>query len=76
VQQDFTAENVAGEIVKISSDGPARETMIAGFAGMKAALKGAPDRLPAAEQAADAIMAILARGRARTGKAVKAGSWD
>ncbi|MGO9126498.1 MAG: lipid-A-disaccharide synthase [Terriglobales bacterium] len=57
VQQDFTAEKVAAEIVKILSDGGARETMIAGLAGVKAALRGAPDRLPAAEQAAEAILA-------------------
>ncbi len=29
VQQDFTARNVVAEVVKILSDGPARETMIA-----------------------------------------------
>ena len=61
VQQDFTAEKVAGEVVKILSDGPARERMIAGLAGVRAALRGAPDRPPAAEQAADAILAILTR---------------
>jgi lipid-A-disaccharide synthase len=76
VQQDFTAENIASEIVKILSDGPARETMIAGLAGVKAALKGGPDRLPAAEQAADAIMAILARAEKRTGRAVEKRSED
>jgi lipid-A-disaccharide synthase len=76
VQQDFTAENIASEIVKILSDGPARETMIAGLAGVKAALKGGPDRLPAAEQAADAIMAILARAEKRTGRAVETRSED
>jgi lipid-A-disaccharide synthase len=59
VQQDFTAEKVVGEVVKILSDGPAREAMIAGLARVKAALRGAPERLPAAEQAAEAVMAIL-----------------
>jgi lipid-A-disaccharide synthase len=59
VQQDFTAGRVAAEVVKILSDGPARESMIAGLAGVRAALRGSPDRPPAAEQAADAIMAIL-----------------
>jgi len=76
VQQDFTAENIASEIVKILSDGPVRETMIAGLAGVKAALKGGQDRLPAAEQAADAIMAILARAEKRTGRAVETRSED
>ena len=61
VQQDFTAEKVAAEIAKILSDGPARATMIAGLTGVRAALRGAPDRLPAPEQAAEAIMAILAQ---------------
>ena len=59
VQQDFTAGRVAAEVVKILSDGHARESMIAGLAGVRAALRGSPDRPPAAEQAADAIMAIL-----------------
>jgi lipid-A-disaccharide synthase len=59
VQQDFTAEKVVGEVVKILPDGPAREAMIAGLARVKAALRGAPERLPAAEQAAEAVMVIL-----------------
>jgi lipid-A-disaccharide synthase len=59
VQQDFTAERVVAEVIKILSDGPARDSMIAGLAGVRAALRGAPDRPPAAELAADAIMAIL-----------------
>jgi lipid-A-disaccharide synthase len=68
VQQDFTADRVAAEIVKILSDRPARESMIAGLAGVKAALRGATERPPAAEQAAEASMAILAhkeKGRAK-----------
>jgi lipid-A-disaccharide synthase len=73
VQKNFTAEKVVGEIVKILSDGPARETMIAGLAGVKVALRGAPDRLPAAEQAAEAITANLARTTmAKPGTAVSA----
>ena len=36
VQQDFTAEKVVAEIVKILSDGQARETMIAGLGEVKA----------------------------------------
>jgi lipid-A-disaccharide synthase len=61
VQENFTAKKVVGELVKILSDGPARESMIAGLAAVKVALRGAPDRLPAAEQAAEAVTAILAR---------------
>jgi len=73
VQKNFTAEKVVGEIVKILSDGPARETMIAELAGVKVALRGAPDRLPAAEQAAEAITANLARTTmAKPGTAVSA----
>jgi lipid-A-disaccharide synthase len=59
VQQDFTAEKVMAEIVKILSDGPVRESMIAGMGGVRTALRGTLDGPPAAEQAADAIMAIL-----------------
>jgi lipid-A-disaccharide synthase len=75
VQQDFTAEKVVAEVVKILSDGPARESMIAGLGGVRAALRGAPDRPPAAEQAVDAIMAILGgTNTERSGKAVSAPS--
>ena len=71
VQQDFTAEKVTREVVKILSDGPARERMIAGLAGMRAALQGAPDKPPAAEQAVEAIMAILGQAeKKRPEKAV------
>jgi len=65
VQQDFTAEKVKAEIVKILSDGPARDIMIAGLVGVRAALRGATDRLPAAEQAAGEIMVMLAGARKR-----------
>ena len=61
VQQDFTAENVTAEVAKVLPDGPAREAMIEGLAGVRTALRGAPERLPAAEQAAEAVMMILAR---------------
>jgi lipid-A-disaccharide synthase len=75
VQLDFTAERVVAAIVKILSDGPARESVIAGLAGVRSALRGAPDRPPAAEQAADAIMAILGRTeKGRPEKAVSAPS--
>ena len=75
VQQNFTSEKVTAEIVKIMSDGPARERMIAGLAGVRSALRGAPDRPPAAEQAAETIIAILAQNETkRTGKAVSKSS--
>jgi lipid-A-disaccharide synthase len=75
VQQDFTAEKVVAEVVKILSDGPARERVIAGLGGVRSALRGAPDRPPAAEQAADAIMAILGgKNTERAGKVVSAPS--
>jgi lipid-A-disaccharide synthase len=76
VQQDFSAEKVTAEIVKVLSDGPARATMIAGLAEVKAALLGAPDRLPAAEQAAEAIMVILAGAEEGRRKAVSAAAVD
>jgi lipid-A-disaccharide synthase len=77
VQQDFTAEKVSAEIVKILSDGPARESMLAGMAGVRAALRGSADRPPAAEQAAEAILAILAKTRQRqTEKTVSARAVD
>ncbi len=40
VQQDFTAENVVARLQAIMVDGPAREKMIAGLAGVKARLRG------------------------------------
>jgi lipid-A-disaccharide synthase len=75
VQQNFTAEKVAAGIVKIMSDGPAREAMIAGLAEVRTALRGAPNRPPAAERAAETIIAILAQNETkRTGKAVSKSS--
>ena len=40
VQQDFTAENVVTRLNEIIADGPARDKMIAGLAGVKARLRG------------------------------------
>ncbi len=77
VQQDFTPEKVVAEVVKILSDGPARESMIAGLGGVRAALRGALNGPPAAEQAAEAIMTILARTeKKRPGKPISAGAVD
>jgi lipid-A-disaccharide synthase len=77
VQDDFTAEKVTQEVVKILSDGPARDAMIAGLAEVRSALRSAPDRPPAAEQAADAVMAILApTEKERPGESVSARAVD
>jgi lipid-A-disaccharide synthase len=73
VQQDFTAEKVRAEIVKILSDGPVRESMIAGLGEVRTALRGTLDGPPAAEQAADAIRAILGQTeKNRPGKTASA----
>ena len=40
VQQDFTAANVVARLNEILPDGPARERMIEGLAGVKAKLRG------------------------------------
>ena len=58
VQDNFTAEKAVAEIVKILSEGQAREAMVAGLAGVRAALRGSADMPPAAEQAAEAILLI------------------
>ena len=44
VQQDFTAENVAGRLNEILAEGPARNKMIAGLAEVKARLAAQPGR--------------------------------
>ncbi len=60
VQQDFTAANVAAELSKILPDGPARERMLRGLAGVRASLRGHTSTdVPAAERAATAILEIL-----------------
>jgi len=60
VQHDFTAENVVTRLGEILADGPARDQMIEGLAGVKTLLRGTnPDRLHPAERAAEAVMALL-----------------
>jgi len=60
VQQDFTAENVVNRLQPIMVDGPAREKMIAGLAGVKASLRGQiQDERHPADRAAEAVMAQL-----------------
>jgi lipid-A-disaccharide synthase len=60
VQHDFTAENVVTRLGEILADGPARDQMIEGLAGVKTLLRGTnPDQLHPAERAAEAVMAML-----------------
>ncbi len=64
VQQDFTAENVVTRLQAIMVDGPAREKMIAGLAGVKASLQGQmQDQRHPADRAAEAVMAQLGAGQ-------------
>ena len=60
VQQDFTAEKVVARMNEILPYGPARDTMLAGLARVKARLQG-PSLLQAhpSELAADAIEELL-----------------
>ncbi|HXZ28600.1 MAG TPA: hypothetical protein VEG08_11460, partial [Terriglobales bacterium] len=72
VQRDFTAKNVAAKLREILPDGPAREKMVEGLAGVRAQLQGAAGgggRQPAAERAAEAILQSL-----KERKAVQAGA--
>ena len=60
VQQDFTAENVVARINNLIPDGPARQKMIAGFAGVRTRLRGLPEgEGHAVARAAEAIMSEL-----------------
>jgi lipid-A-disaccharide synthase len=60
VQHDFTAEKVVARLREILPDGPAREQMIEGLAGVKNLLRGPnPDLLHPAERAAEMILGLL-----------------
>jgi len=60
VQHEFTSANVTAELGKILPDGPARDLMLRGLAGVRARLRGhALDNRPAAEKAASAVLGIL-----------------
>jgi len=60
VQHDFTVENVVSKLKQILPDGPAREEMIRGLAGVRDALRAAgPDNLQPAERAAGIILQLL-----------------
>ena len=60
VQGDFTPGNVAAKLSGILVDGPRRETMIAGFAEVKAELLGTKGEYGRpAERAAEAILGVI-----------------
>ena len=64
VQEDFTADNVVARLNEIIPDGPARRTMIAGLADVKARLGGsAKGELHPVDRAAEAVMSMLPAGR-------------
>jgi lipid-A-disaccharide synthase len=59
VQQDFTAANVVSRLREILIDGPARERMLEGLAGVKARLRGTERDNPAIHPADRAAQIIL-----------------
>ena len=63
VQDDFTPEKVVSKLEEILSDGPGRNSMLAGLATVKERLRDADSRAvgSAAERAADAILTLLPR---------------
>jgi len=64
VQQDFMAEKVVPRLREILSDGPAREKMLRGLAGVKDRLRGSfADHLQPAQRAADVVHGLLRRGQ-------------
>jgi lipid-A-disaccharide synthase len=64
VQQDFTAEKVVTKVNEIIADGPARNKMIAGLAGVKARLRGpAHDARHPVDRAAEAVLLVLGARR-------------
>ncbi len=70
VQNNCTAENVVAKLRQVLPDGPARERMLEGLAQVKSKLR-APQGLPGspqhpADRAAEIILDLLAKGRART----------
>jgi lipid-A-disaccharide synthase len=59
VQHDFTAEKIVAEMNQIIPDGPARATMLAGLAEVRARLGEGAGHVPAADRAADIIQGML-----------------
>ena len=63
VQHDFTADNVVARLNEIIPDGPAREKMIAGLAGVKASLReSGKEQLHPVERAAEEVLTIARVG--------------
>jgi lipid-A-disaccharide synthase len=64
VQDDFTAENVVARLQGILPDGRSRDSMLEAFGRVKARLRSpdATDARPAADRAADAVLALLGEG--------------
>jgi lipid-A-disaccharide synthase len=69
VQGDFTSEKVVARLRQILPDGPIRERMLEGLAGVKARLRG-PDQHGAhpADRAAEAIFELLPRPDLKTSR--------
>lgn len=60
VQQDFTADSLFIQLDKILLDGPARDAMLRGLAGVRVRLRGSNlDGRNAVEHAADAVLELL-----------------
>jgi lipid-A-disaccharide synthase len=66
VQQDFTAPNVVARLNEILPDGPARQQMLEGLAGVKAKLRGPVGSGTVqhpADRAAEIILSLMMRGK-------------
>ncbi|MBZ5570738.1 MAG: lipid-A-disaccharide synthase [Acidobacteriia bacterium] len=73
VQRDFTAENVVGRTKEILPDGPARDAMLEGLAGLRGLLRSSASAgEAAADRAAEAIERLLQAPRGP--RSAKAGS--
>jgi lipid-A-disaccharide synthase len=60
VQHDFTPAAVAAKLQPILGDGPVRDKMLEGLAGVKARLRGSAEGgVPAGDRAADAVLGLL-----------------
>lgn len=67
VQQDFTAENVVREVKKILLEGPVRERMLEGLAGVRKRLQGATGTTEhTADRAAEIILEVAVQKRVGT----------
>jgi lipid-A-disaccharide synthase len=63
VQDNFTAANVVEHLNQIIPDGPAREAMLEGLAGVKARLRSeGSDRRHPADRAAEAVLELVKAG--------------